>query len=65
MVTEGVVHGVHKLVTGLSSSVTWRHKVSGSKCHCVTRSQTYLKWYLKDRDILPNVDYRGGILPVV
>ena len=28
MVKEGVVHGVHKVVIGLSFGVIWQHKVS-------------------------------------
>ena len=31
IVTEAVVHSVYKVVTWQSSSVTWPHKVSGSK----------------------------------
>ena len=44
-VTEGVVHGVHKVVPRASFSVTWQHKVSGGTWtfhHCVTRSYTSL-----------------------
>ena len=44
-VTEGVVQGVHKVVTRLSFSVTWRHKAIGGKWtfrHCVKRSHTNL-----------------------
>ena len=40
MVTEGVAHGVYKVVTWSSFSVARQHKVSGSKltfCHCVTQ----------------------------
>ena len=47
-VTEGVVHGVYKLVTKSSFSLIWRHKVSQSKwifCHCITRLGTNLGWY--------------------
>ena len=43
-VTEGVVHGVHKVVTQSSFGVTQRHKASGGKWtfrHCV-RSHTNL-----------------------
>ena len=37
MVTEGVVHGVYKVVTWSPFGVTWRHKASGKWmfCHCV------------------------------
>ena len=45
-VTEGVVHGVSKVVARSSFSVIRRHKASGGKwtfCHCVTRSYTNLR----------------------
>ena len=39
-VTEGVVHGVYKVVTRLSFGIIWQHKVSGGKwmfSYCATR----------------------------
>ena len=44
-VTEGVVHGVYKVVTKLYFGVTQQHNSSGGKWtfrHCVTRSHTNL-----------------------
>ena len=41
LITEGVVHGVCKVVTRLSFCVIRRHKMGGSEWmlhHCVTRS---------------------------
>ena len=45
VVTEGVVHGVHKVVTRSPFGVIWQHRPSGGKRpfrHSVTRSQMNL-----------------------
>ena len=45
MVTEGVIHGVCKVVTPWSFSIIRQHKASGCKwmfCHCVTTSHRML-----------------------
>ena len=56
-VTEGVVHGVYKVVAQPSFGITLKHKASGGKWafrHSVRRLHTNLRWQLKDRGVSPN-----------
>ena len=53
-VTEGVAHGVYKVVTRSSFRVP--HKAGGGNLkfrHCVKTLHTSLTWKLKDRGVLP------------
>ena len=43
MVTEGVVHGVYKVLARLSFGVTRQHKASGVNEHFATMSQGHIR----------------------
>ena len=43
MVTEGVVHGVYKVVPQLSFGLLWRHKVTGGIGLFTTVSQAHIQ----------------------